>query len=295
MKTGPGLPVAIRQDHLSGVIGTFSTVARALFAATVASAPSGEVATNRSPRLLLSLVPLAGLLATGCSSQVDPSGRFSVDFQTAGTPDPLFSGIQILGLLTVIALAPALLMMVTSFIRIVIVLSFIRTALGVPQLPPNQVILGLSLFLTVFVMAPVWQEANSRGLQPYLRGEATAEQAYQAAAAPVREFMLAQTREKDLALFVQMARLPEPRTADDIPTYTLVPAFVISELKTGFQMGFVIFVPFLIIDLIVSSTLMSLGMMMMPPSVVALPFKILLFVLVDGWNLIARSLILSFQ
>jgi flagellar biosynthetic protein FliP len=185
-------------------------------------------------------------------------------------------------------------MMVTSFTRIVVVLSLLRNAIGVPQLPPNQVMIGLALFLTVFVMAPQWQAINRDAVQPYLRGEIVEAEAFNRGQKPIRDFMLRQTREQDLALFVRLAGTAQPNTVDDVPTYVVIPAFIISELKTAFQMGFILFVPFLIIDIVVSSALLSMGMMMLPPTVVSLPFKILLFVLVNGWYLIAGSLVRSF-
>ncbi len=184
--------------------------------------------------------------------------------------------------------------MVTAFTRIVIVLSFVRNALAIPQLPPNQVIIGMSLFLTFFVMAPTWKQVNEEAVQPYLQGEIDQQVAYDRGIEPVREFLFGQTRERDLALFVELSNLPRPQTREDIPTYVLIPAFIISELKTAFQMGIIIFVPFLIIDMVVASALMSMGMMMLPPSVISLPFKLLLFVMVDGWHLIMRSLVVSF-
>jgi flagellar biosynthesis protein FliP len=185
--------------------------------------------------------------------------------------------------------------MLTSFTRTVIVLSLIRNAIGVPQLPPNQVLIGLSLFLTFFVMAPTWNQINATAIQPYMAGQLRQSEAFDLAVNPVRDFMLKQTREKDLALFINLAKVERPRVADDIPTYVIVPAFVISELKTAFQMGFLIFVPFLVIDIVVSSALMSMGMLMLPPVLISLPFKLLLFVMVDGWHLIARSLVQSFN
>jgi flagellar biosynthetic protein FliP len=185
-------------------------------------------------------------------------------------------------------------MMVTSFVRITIVLSFVRNAVGVPQLPPNQVLLGLALFLTFFVMAPTWQRINTEALQPYLNSQLPADQAFDKGSEPLREFMFKQVRERDLALFIQIGNLPRPNTQADVPTYALVPAFMISELKTAFQMGFMVLVPFLVIDLVVSSVLMSMGMMMLPPATISLPFKLLLFVLADGWHLIVRSLVESF-
>jgi flagellar biosynthetic protein FliP len=205
------------------------------------------------------------------------------------------SAVQLFLLITVLSLAPAILILMTSFTRIVIVLSFVRNALGTQQIPPTQVVIGLSLFLTFFVMMPTFSQINANALQPYLDSEITREQALDSAEAPLREFMFKQTREKDLELFVSMAQTERPRTYGDIPTHVLIPAFVISELKTAFQMGFAIFIPFMIIDMIVASTLMSMGMMMLPPMMISLPFKILLFVLVDGWHLVVQSLVASFS
>jgi flagellar biosynthetic protein FliP len=204
------------------------------------------------------------------------------------------AALQFFLLLTILSLVPAILMMVTSFVRITIVLSFVRNAVGVPQLPPNQVLVGLALFLSFFVMAPTWQRINTEALQPYLSNELPADQAFDKASGPLREFMFKQVRERDLALFIQIGNLPRPNTQADVPTYALVPAFMISELKTAFQMGFMVLVPFLVIDLVVSSVLMSMGMMMLPPATISLPFKLLLFVLADGWHLIVRSLVESF-
>ncbi len=233
------------------------------------------------------------VLLTSACTVATPQGRITVE-PGAGSPQELSSGLQLLLLLTALTLAPAFITLMTSFTRIVVVLSFARSAIGVPQLPPNQVILGLSLFLTVFVMAPVWSQVNETALQPYLRGEISQQEAFRRAELPVRQFMFKQTREKDLSLFVFLSKMDRPRTPDDVPTYVLIPAFVISELKTAFQMGFVLFIPFLIIDLIVSSALMSMGMLMLPPVMISLPFKVMLFVLVDGWHLVVRSLIASF-
>ncbi|MEO8538493.1 MAG: flagellar type III secretion system pore protein FliP [bacterium] len=204
------------------------------------------------------------------------------------------TAIQLLLLVTVLSMAPAILVMVTSFTRIIIVLSLVRNAIGIPQLPPNQVMIGLALFLTAFVMAPAIKQINNEAVQPYLNGTLTQQEAYNKGEAPLRTFMLKQTRQQDLGLFLKLSDTAKPETVDDVPTYVLVPAFTISELKTAFQMGFVMFVPFLIIDLIVSSALLSMGMMMLPPVIVSLPFKILLFVLVDGWYLIIGSLVGSF-
>ncbi len=221
-----------------------------------------------------------------------PSVDFSVGL--AENPQEIAVTLQILLLLTVLTLAPAILILMTSFTRTVIVLSFIRNALATNQMPPNQVIIGLALFLTFFVMAPVFQGIYDTSLGPFLAGDMETEAALTAGLEPLREFMFAHTREKDLGMFLEMSGADRPDTPADVETLTLIPAFVISELKTAFQLGFVIFVPFLVIDMIVASTLMAMGMMMLPPVMISLPFKILLFVLVDGWHLVVRSLLLSY-
>jgi flagellar biosynthetic protein FliP len=185
--------------------------------------------------------------------------------------------------------------MMTSFTRIVVVLSFLRMAIGTQQMPPNQLLVGLSLFLTFFVMAPVWDKVNDDAIQPLIEEEISYSLAIDKAMEPIREFMLKQTREKDMALFVKMAKISQPRNRSEIPNTILIPSFIISELRTAFQIGFILFVPFLVIDLVVASILLSMGMMMLPPIVVSLPFKILLFVLVDGWNLLIQSLVGSFR
>ena len=203
--------------------------------------------------------------------------------------------LQIIFLLTILSLAPSILIMMTSFTRIVVVLSFLRMAIGTQQMPPNQLLIGLSLFLTFFVMAPVWDKVNDNAIQPLIEEEISYTVAIDKAMEPIREFMLKQTREKDMALFVRMAQISQPRNRSEIPNTVLIPSFIISELRTAFQIGFILFVPFLVIDLVVSSILLSMGMMMLPPIVVSLPFKILLFVLVDGWNLLVQSLVNSFR
>ncbi len=202
--------------------------------------------------------------------------------------------MQIIFLLTVLSLAPAILTLMTSFTRLAIVFSFLRQGLGTQQTPSNQIIAGLSLFLTFFIMMPVWQDINQNALQPYLNEEISQEKAFKAATDPLRQFMMKQTREKDLALFVKMSKAPKPNTPADISMMELIPAFVISELKTAFVIGFFIFVPFLVIDMVVASVLLSMGMMMLPPILISLPFKIMLFILMDGWNLLIGSLIKSF-
>jgi len=203
--------------------------------------------------------------------------------------------LQIVFLLTVLSLAPAILMLMTSFTRLAVVFAFLRHALGTQQTPSNQIIAGLALFLTFFIMMPVWQKVNSNALQPYLNEEISQEVALKEAINPIRQFMFRQTREKDLALLVKMAGRKKPNNQADIPTSVLIPAFVISELKTAFIIGFVLYVPFLIIDMVVASVLLSMGMMMLPPILISLPFKLMLFVLVDGWHLIVGSMVKSFM
>jgi flagellar biosynthetic protein FliP len=205
------------------------------------------------------------------------------------------NAVQIFLLVAGLSLVPAMLFTLTGFTRILIVLGFIRSGLGTPTAPPNQVLIGIAFFLTLFVMQPTFSKINEDAVKPLRAERITQETALKRAEAPMREFMFDQTREKDIALFAGLAKLERPETRADIPTYVLIPAFTISELKTAFQIGFLIFLPFLVIDLVVSSTLMSMGMMMLPPVFISLPFKILLFVLVDGWNLVTRSLVESFQ
>jgi flagellar biosynthetic protein FliP len=202
--------------------------------------------------------------------------------------------IQILILLTVLSLAPAILMMMTSFTRLVVVFSFLRHAMGTNQMPPNQLLIGLALFLTFFIMTPVYQTVHDKAWVPYQQKKITQAQALEEALKPVRQFMFKQTREKDLALFVQLSKMARPKNQEEIPTTVLLPAFMISELKTAFQIGCILYIPFLIVDMVVSSVLLSIGMMMLPPVMISLPFKLLLFVLVDGWNLLVGSMVKSF-
>ncbi|HEX2951328.1 MAG TPA: flagellar type III secretion system pore protein FliP [Armatimonadota bacterium] len=210
-------------------------------------------------------------------------------------PQDLSSSLQIVLILTILSLAPSIIILLTSFTRIVIVLGFTRSALGTQQIPPNAVLIGLALFLSAFTMAPVWHKIDTNAVQPYLAHKVSYDVALQQAMLPVRAFMFNQTRETDLALFVNLAKIPRPRTRVDVPTYVLIPAFVIGELKTAFTMGFLIFIPFIIIDMVVATTLMSMGMMMMPPMMISLPCKLMLFVLIDGWQLIVQSLVTSFH
>jgi len=214
--------------------------------------------------------------------------------QAAGSQQ-VSTTLQILFLLTVLSLAPAILLMTTAFIRVVIVLSFVRQAMGTQQMPPNQVIIGLALFLTFFIMSPVFQQVNDSALQPYLKNQIGQEEAMELAVKPVREFMFVQVKEKDLALLMDISKQGEPKNRDDVPTMTLIPAFMLSELSRAFQIGFMIFLPFLVVDMVVASVLMSMGMMMLPPVIISLPFKLLLFVLVDGWGLVVGSLVQSFN
>jgi flagellar biosynthetic protein FliP len=205
------------------------------------------------------------------------------------------TAIQLLFMLTVLSLAPAILLMLTSFTRIVVVLSLVRQAIGTQQMPPNQIIICLSLFLTFFVMMPTWQKVHTDALTPFYEDRISGEQALEKAIGPIRGFMLKQTRERDISLFVKISRADRPEKPEDIGMSALIPAFAISELKTAFQMGFMIYLPFLIIDMVVSSILLSMGMMMLPPVMISLPFKLMLFVLVDGWYLIVESLVKSFS
>lgn len=209
-------------------------------------------------------------------------------------PGNVSTSVTLLFLLTVLSLAPSLLILMTSFARIVIVLSFTRTALATNQMPPNQVIIGLALFLTFFIMAPTFQQVNEQALQPLFDEEINLEEAYERATIPFKQFMAQHTRQKDLELFIEYNQAEYPDSIEEIPMTLLVPAFALSEIKTAFQMGFMIFIPFLVIDMVVASTLMSMGMMMLPPVMISLPFKILLFVLVDGWYLVMKSLLQSF-
>jgi len=212
------------------------------------------------------------------------------DFVTQ--PHTLSTGIQIVILLTILSLAPAILIMLTSFTRFVIVFSILRQAMGTQQMPPNQILIGLSLFLTFFVMSPVWEQIHQEAIKPYLSQRLPLKTAFMKASIPLREFMLRQTRRKDLALFVKLAKI-RPATSNDLPITVIIPAFVISELKTAFQIGFFIYIPFLVIDMVVASVLLSMGMLMLPPIIISLPFKLMLFVLVDGWDLIVGSLLQS--
>lgn len=219
---------------------------------------------------------------------------FQMGVKDAESPEEVVSTIRIILLLTVLTLAPALLILMTSFTRIIVVLSFLRQALGTQQMPPNQLLVGLALFITFFLMSPAFVEINNTAVKPFMDGQIGREAALEQALLPLRKFMFNQTRDEDLSLFVKVSGAEQPRTRADVSTMTLVPAFVISELKTAFMIGFIIYLPFLIIDMVIASVLMAMGMMMLPPVVISLPFKVMLFVLIDGWNLLVGSIVKSF-
>jgi flagellar biosynthesis protein FliP len=243
------------------------------------------------------LMGLSFAISSATSALAQTAKDPSISLQVSGLDEsePWTFGLRILFLLTALTLAPALLMLVTSFTRVVIVLGLLRQALGTLHAPPNQVMIGLALFLTLFIMMPVWEQIRVEALHPLLEKQVTQEVALERAIVPLRTFMLKQVREKDLTLFVEMGKIPIPQTPDEVPLHVLVPAFVTSELRTAFQIGFLIYVPFLVIDMIVASILMSMGMMMLPPIMISLPFKLVLFVLADGWFLVVGSLMTSFQ
>jgi flagellar biosynthetic protein FliP len=234
------------------------------------------------------------LLVTSASAEPLPIPTVNLNIGGSGDSDQVSTVLKLLMLLTVLALAPSILIMLTSFTRIVVVFSLLRHALGTQQLPPNQVIIGLSLFLTFFIMTPVWEKVNTQALQPYFNKQISGEKAFELSAQPIRDFMLKQTREKDLALFVKISKAKRPESPADISLSVLIPSFVISELRTAFQIGFLIYMPFLVLDMVIASVLLSMGMLMLPPIMVSLPFKLLLFVLVDGWYLLVGSLVQSF-
>jgi flagellar biosynthesis protein FliP len=240
--------------------------------------------------------PASTSTTTNASPTAGPSQplRLNIGLEGTNRPGDVGVAIQIVLVMTLLTLAPSIVIMMTSFTRIVIVLGFVRTAIGVPMAPSNQIIVGLSLFLTFFLMGPVFDRVNNEALQPYMGGQITSAQAFDRASVPLKDFMLKQTRTRDLEFFLELGRFG-PTPVNELPMRVVIPAFVISELQTAFQMGFLLFLPFLVIDFLVSSVLMALGMMMMPPTVVALPFKLLLFVLVDGWHLVVKSIVESFR
>jgi len=242
--------------------------------------------------LLLALVGLFLGMGQEAIGAVNPS--VTIDLGQTG-PKQTAVVIQILALLTVLSLAPAFFIMVTSFTRIVIVLSFLRQAIGTQQVPPNQILISLALFITVFVMAPVGEAVYGQALQPLLAEQISYEEAWSKGIQPIRSFMLKQVRDKDLELFIELSKLPKPESVDQVPIHVVIPAYILSELRVAFQIGFLIYIPFLIVDMVVASILMSMGMMLLPPAVISLPFKLILFVLADGWYLVVGSLVKSFR
>ena len=244
------------------------------------SVHAAEAPVNPSPRMPMYMpFPL-------------PSVQFGVS--AADSPRDIALTLQVLALMTILSLVPAILLMLTSFTRIIIVLGFVQRAIGLQQSPPQQVVAGLSLFLTLFTMYPTWNNVYQNGLAPYIDGRITAQQAWVNSIAPVRQFMFRYTRQEELSLIVSMSEMERPNSPNDVPTRVLIPAFMMSELKTAFQMGVVIYIPFMVVDMVVSSVLLAMGMMMLPPMMISLPFKILLFVMADGWNLVVMSVLKSF-
>jgi len=245
--------------------------------------------------LMLRSIFLLSILCIGIPLYAQsPIPGINISIDSASSPQQVSTTLQIVFLLTVLTMAPAILIMTTSFTRFVIVLSFLRQAIGTPTAPSNQIVIGLALFLSLFVMMPVWEEVNTTALDPYLEEAISQEEFMSRAALPIKRFMGNFTREKDLALFIRIAKIERPKNIDEVPIWVMIPAFVISELKAAFQIGFLLYVPFLVIDMVVASILMAMGMMMMPPVMISLPFKLMLFVLVDGWHLILGSMVKSF-
>jgi flagellar biosynthetic protein FliP len=238
---------------------------------------------------------LIGILLSAVSLWAQVLPKLSISFSDTKKPADVAVTLQILFLITILALAPSILIMMTSFVRIIIVMSFLRRAIGTQTMPPDQILVGLSLFLTFFIMTPVFTQINDKALQPYLAQQIDWKKALDNASEPMRNFMLRQVNEKDVALFVRLAKIPPPKNVSDLPMHVVLSAFMTSELKTAFIIGFILYIPFLVIDMIVASILMSMGMMMLPPVMISMPFKIILFVLIDGWNLIVKQLVLSFR
>jgi flagellar biosynthetic protein FliP len=248
---------------------------------------------SRNTLPIMAMLLLTGPVVGSAFAQVLP--KLTLSLADGNKPGDVAVALQILFLITVLALAPSILIMGTSFIRIIVVLSFLRRALGTQTMPPDQIMVGLALFMTMFIMMPTFQEINTNALQPYLGEKIKFNDAVGAAGKPMRNFMLRQVSEKDVALFVRISKMPPPRNVDDLPFSVIVPAFITSELKAGFIIGFILFIPFLVIDMVVASVLLSMGMMMLPPVMISMPLKIILFVLIDGWHLIVRQLVVSFN
>jgi flagellar biosynthesis protein FliP len=252
---------------------------------------------NNKIKLLTVISTVLGLglflMASSAAAQTPALPTITLGVGQADSPEKVSTLLQVLFLLTVLSLAPAIVIMMTSFTRFAIVLSLVRQALGTQQMPPNQIIVGLALLLTFFVMTPVFNQINEEALKPYLAEEISQKEALEKALKPIRAFMLRQTKPKDLNLFIEVAKIAKPKNSDEIPTIVLLSSFVVSELKTAFTIGFIIYIPFLVIDMVVASVLLSMGMMMLPPFMVSLPFKLMLFVLIDGWNILIGAMIKS--
>ena len=246
------------------------------------------------PIIVITLISVVIFYTNSYAAGV-PAPSLSINLGTTSNPPQIANSIKILILLTILAIAPSILIMMTSFTRIIIVLAILRQALGTQQMPPNQILIGIALFLTFFIMGPVFNNIYANSYKPLMDNKITLEQSYNSAQIPIKQFMLKQTREKDLALFLRISHSKNPKNPEDISLNIVIPAFIISELKTAFEIGFIIYIPFLIIDMVVASVLMSMGMMMLPPVMISLPFKLLLFVLVDGWNLVVMSIFKSYN
>ena len=227
-------------------------------------------------------------------NQTIPLPKIGIDIGTADSPEDISVTLQILLLMTVLSLAPSLMIMTTAYLRLIIVFHFLKSALGTQQMPPSQLLAGIALFLTFFIMAPTWTKVNDDAIQPLMKGEMTIDEAYDKGVEPIRDFMFSNVRDEDLALFIDIAEIDQPEIRKDLPTYIILPAFALSELRAGFIIGFFLFIPFIMVDMIVASILLSMGMMMIPPMMISLPFKILLFILIDGWSLIIGSVVRSF-
>ncbi len=247
--------------------------------------------------IIIAIINLVSMFPKECLSETTKNAApfINIAMDDAESPGKVAVVMQIFLLMTVLTLAPAILIMVTSFTRVAIVLSVLRQAMGTQQMPPTQIVLGLALFLTFFIMTPVWEKINEEAVQPFLEEKITQKVAFEKAIEPLRTFMFSQTREKDIALFLDISKAKKPKNMDDIPTSVLIPSFIISELKTAFQIGFLLYVPFLVVDMVVASVLLSMGMMMLPPIMISLPFKLMLFVVADGWYLVVGSVVKSFN
>jgi len=250
---------------------------------------------KRTVIIIIFLLVIADTAVAQQQNQTIPFPKIGIDLGTSDSPQDVSVTLQILLLMTILSLAPSLLIMTTSYLRLIIAFHFLKSALGTQQMPPGQLLAGIALFITFFIMAPTWNKVNDEALKPMMDGTITLEEAYDRGVEPIREFMFRNVRDEDLALFIGLSNLERPENREELPTYVLVPAFALSELRAGFIIGFFLFIPFVMVDMIIASILMSMGMMMLPPMLISLPFKILLFVLVDGWNLIVGSLVRSFS